>query len=314
MLGKQRTRLNVGINTVLSSLMKKQYKQVLHPCPTCNRETWSKILYRHTESSDSDYRVDTHHDVVQCCGCMGVSFRKLVLYIEEAYPIGENDWEVPQDMDCYPSVLKGHQKLEQLEVVPLLVRDIYAQSLNAIRDQSNILAGMGLRATIEAICNDRSIGGKTLDKRIDGLAKGGLISTKDAERLHAIRFLGNDAAHEIQSSNEKNLLIALRIIEHLLVNIYILDTEADGKLETIIQTPIKFLKFLDTKLSHFTSGDEVPLAKILGKDIRRLHGYLLAHEQHLVQEIGNGSYTKLTVGKVDHYAGSKEKRQHFVVV
>lgn len=295
--------------------MKKSYKQVLHPCATCNRDTWHEILYRHTDSPDFDYRVDTHHDVVQCCGCKTVSFRKLVVYIEEAYPIGENEWEVPQDLACYPSVLQGHQTLDEIEVVPSLVRDIYVQSLNAIRDQSNILASIGLRATIEAICNDQNIlASKSLDKRIDGLAKAGLISTKDAERLHAIRFLGNDAAHQIQSSDPKNLLIALRIIEHLLVNIYILDTEVDGRLETIIQTKEKFLAFLNAKISKFKSGEEVPLAKILGKDIRRLHGYLLDHEKSLIDEIRLGTYTKLALGKIDHYAGSKDLRQHFVVV
>ena len=134
-----------------------------------------------------------------------------------------------------------------------------------------------------------------------------------AERLHAIRFLGNDAAHEIKKADAKNLLIALRIIEHLLVNIYILDGEADKRLDTIIRTFEQFTKLLEKNLASCTSGEEVPLAKIFGKDMRRFHGYFTTHEQALIDAITNGTFTKLQVGKVDHFAGSKDKVQHFVV-
>jgi hypothetical protein len=257
--------------------------------------------------------MDTNHEVVQCRGCKTISFRKVVIDYENAYPIDDDEWEVPKDVSYYPSVLKGHRQLEDIENIPSLVKDIYAQAVHAIRDELNILAGIGLRATIEAICNEQKIVGRTLDKRIDGLTKGGLISQKDAERLHAIRFLGNDAAHEIQAVEPKNLLIALRIIEHLLVNIYILDSEADGKLDTIIKTPEMFLDTLNKKLFSLAKGDEVPLAKIFGKDVRRFHGYLSAHETHLLDAIATGTYTKLTTGKVDHFVGSRDKLQHFVV-
>lgn len=288
-------------------------KKVYSTCASCDRETWHDVLSFHVDSTGDDYRIDTIHQIVQCRGCSTTSFRKVVQDIEGAYPIDDDEWHVPEDIYCFPSVLKGHKELEDVWDLPKTVREIYTQSVQAIKDDSNILAGIGLRATIEAICNERSISGKTLDKRIDGLFKAGLISQTDAERLHAIRFLGNDAAHEIKNADPKNLLIALRIIEHLLVNIYILDGEADGKLETIIRTSTQFLSLLDSKLPAFPSGEEIPLAKILGKEMRRFHGYFSTHEQYLVAQIHSGAYTKLKLGKHDVYAGSKEKLQHFVV-
>jgi hypothetical protein len=292
--------------------MKKQPKEIKHPCPACDQETWHDILFQHVES-EYEYRVDEMYFVVQCRGCKTVAFRKVIVDYESAYPTGEDEWEVPKDVSCYPSVLIGYKELRDVWGIPAPVREVYRQSVHAIRDQSNILAGIGLRATIEAICNDRSIAGRTLDKRIDGLAKNGLISQTDAERLHAIRFMGNDAAHEIRKTDDMSLLIALRIIEHLLLNIYILDGEADGKLETIIKSPVKFLELLDAKLSAFVQEDEVPLAKLFGKDIRRFHGYLAKHEGHLIDQIEAGSYIKLALGKKDNYAGSKDKLQHFIV-
>lgn len=289
-------------------------KKVYSICASCDRDTWHEILCSHEESTGDEYRIDTIHQIVQCRGCSSTSFRKVVQDIESAFPVDDDEWHVPEEIYCFPSVLKGHKELQDVWDLPEMVREIYTQSVQAIKDNSNILAGIGLRATIEAICNDRNIAGKTLDKRIDGLTKAGLISQTDAERLHAIRFLGNDAAHEIKNAESKNLLIALRIIEHLLVNIYILDSEADGKLETIVKTSKQFLALLEAKLPAFLAGDEVPLAKILGKEMRRFHGYFSTHEKYLIVQINTGAYTKLKLGKLDFYAGSKEHLQHFIVL
>jgi hypothetical protein len=291
---------------------KEKKKQVYHSCASCDRDTWHSVLQQYVES-EYEYRMDTIYQIVQCCGCHTVSFRKVVRDYESAYPIDDSEWNVPEDISCFPSILKGHRELEDVWDLPGTVREIYTQSIQAIKDNSNILAGIGLRATIEAICNDRGITRRTLEKRIDSLAKGGLISQKDTERLHAIRFLGNDAAHEIKRADARNLLIALRIIEHLFVSIYILDGEADKRLDTIIRTFEQFTTLLERNLANCTSGEEVPLAKIFGKDMRRFHGYFAAHEKSLVDAITNNTFTRLKIGKVDHFAGSKDKVQHFVV-
>jgi hypothetical protein len=294
--------------------VEEKKNDVYHPCASCDRRTFHEVLYSHVDS-ESEYRMDTVHQMLKCCGCHTVSFRKVVKDYESAYPVDEDpdEWHVPEDITNYPSILEGHRELDDVWSLPDIVCDIYTQSVQAIKEQSNTLAGIGLRATIEAIFNDRRVAGRNLEKRIDALAKDGLISQKDAERLHAIRFLGNDAAHEIKRADPKNLLIALRVIEHLLVNIYVLDNEADGRLDTIINTFDQFKKLLEKKLEAHSAGDEVPLAKIFGQDMRRFHGHFSDHEKDLIAAIGNGGYTKLALGKVDNYAGSKDKLQHFVV-
>lgn len=296
------------------STEKENKRDVYSPCVSCDRKTFHEILHADIQS-EYEYRIDVINEMLKCRGCHTISFRKIIRDYESAYPIDEtnDEWHVPEDITNYPSILEGHKELGEIWEVPPIVRDIYIQSVQAIKDQSNTLAGIGLRATIEAICNDQSINGRTLEKRIDGLAKGGLISQKDAERLHAIRFLGNDAAHEIKRADPSNLLIALRIIEHLLVNIYILDSEADGRLDTIIKTFEGFETLLNNKIAKLTVGEEIPLAKIFGRDVRRFHGYLTAHEVELKNRILNGAYTKLAIGKLDNYAGSREQLQHFVI-
>jgi DNA-binding Lrp family transcriptional regulator len=279
-------------------------------CGSCDRDTKHEIIFS-VKEPDDDYS-DRLYQIVECCGCETKSFRKVIIDYHNAYQIDEDEWKVPEDISSYPAVLKGHQALPGIYRAPRLVREIYGQSLDAIKNQFNVLAGIGLRATIEAICQERQVRERNLDAKIDKLAKSGFISKNDADRLHAIRFLGNDAAHEIQATELEGLLAALRIVEHLIVSVYILDKDADGILETLIKTYEQFEILLKEKIAEIPSGAEFPLFKYLGKDARRFHGYLKTHETKLITNITSGVFTDLSLGKHDTFVGSKEKFQHYI--
>lgn len=283
-------------------------------CGTCEGDTSQTILFQSVDPGPYEYHLETAYQVLECCGCQTKSFRKCVSDYESAVQIAENEWEVDREINLYPSALHGHREIPEIYDVPKVVSAIYRQSLEAICNNAGILAGMGLRATVEAICNEQAIAGRTLEKRIDSLAKTGLISAKDAGRLHAIRFMGNDAAHDVQPTDKQSLSIALRIVEHLIVSLYVLDQAAEGILETIIEKYGDFETMLSSKVATLTSGDELPLPNILGKDSRRFHGHLKGHEATLISNIASGAYSKLTLGKLANFSGSKEKFQHFVVV
>lgn len=124
--------------------------------------------------------------------------------------------------------------------------------------------------------------------------------------------MGNDAAHNIQPADLGGLLIALKIVEHLIISLYILDHDADGVLETVIKTYDVFQKHLNEQLATIPQGNELPLLGILGRSARRFHGYLKSHEQTLISSITAGSYICLTLGKVDVVGSSKEKYQYYV--
>lgn len=283
-------------------------------CRTCEGETSQSILFQSVDPGPYEYHIETAYQVLECCGCQTKSFRKCVSDYESAIQIAEDEWEVDREINLYPSVLHGHRAIPELYEIPKVVSAIYRQSLEAICNDAGILAGMGLRATVEAICNQQAIAGRTLEKRIDSLAKTGLISTKDAGRLHAIRFMGNDAAHDVQPTDKKSLSIALRIVEHLIVSLYVLDQAAEGILETIIEKYGDFESMLVSKVANLATGDELPLPNILGKDSRRFHGHLKGHETTLMSNISSGAFTQLTLGKLANFSGSKEKFQHFVVM
>ena len=281
-------------------------------CISCEQHTWHDVEGKCLESSDpDDYHCQIDYSIVKCRGCEKISFRREIHDYEAAYPTYDNEWEVPSDVKNYPSARKGSINSHY---IPTIVSKIYNESCSAYRNESFILAGIGFRATIEAICNDQEIKGKELSVRINNLATKGLISKKDSNRLHSIRFLGNDSAHDIKVPPTASLDAALIIVEHLLNTVYIIDNESKGKLEEIIEEYEKVEELLIEKIKSFNAGDEFPLQKFLGKDIRLISGSIHKFEKHLNEKIGKKEFKELTHGKKEKFLGSKEELQHYTVV
>jgi len=289
-------------------------KKVKSYCRTCNHETNHQILSEHIDSTREDYSYDHTYQITQCLGCDRKSFREVLEDVEHAYQISEDDWEVPTSINVYPNFIKGHRTLEGGYYLPSLVGRIYKEVLLAIQENALILAGLGLRGTVEAVCNDLNITGRNLEIRISKLATAGYISRKDSDRLHGIRFMGNDAAHEVKKPKSEQLSVALKIVEHLLSSVYILEKEVEGNLEITITDFNKFDELLTTKLKSLLPGDELPMPEILGRDIRRVKESLISLESELSEKINNGQYLNLKIGKLSKYLKSKNKLQHYIKV
>lgn len=292
--------------------MTKKDKIVWSPCRRCNVNTKHNIVCEHHDNGGEEYHCELVYMVIQCRGCGQSSFRYVYRDFEAAYPTENDEWDVPEDIELYPRSLPRHADIDGMHHVPDVVHSIYEETLTAIKEGASTLAGLGLRGTIEAICNDRAITGRTLEARISKLASQGLISQKDAERLHAIRFLGNDAAHEIKKPSDRQLKIALRITEHMIITVYVLDEEAKRTLDTVVSNYGDFVALLKKRLTLYKKGDEFPLAKYLEKDVRRLQGALSQMESQLIKEISAGNCPELTMGKLDRFSGSQNQLQHFI--
>lgn len=286
-------------------------KTVKNHCASCDGQTNHEVIGIHSESGDvSEYHFMLEHAVVKCCGCESVSFRKAFHDYENVHQIGDDEWDYDLTVDIFPKKARG--KLD-LQHAPEVVKSIYEETCNAFSDGSHTLAGIGFRATIEAICNDQEIAGKELHSRINNLAVKGLISKKDSTRLHSIRFLGNDAAHDIKKPSVETLTAALTIIEHLLTTIYLIDKQIKGKLDEVIIEYSVFEKMLEKKIKVFAGEDEYPIQKFFGNDARLFTGSTKLFEKQLIQEIGKGKFIGLRVGKKINFQNSKEELQHFIV-
>lgn len=259
---------------------------IKNDCNSCTRPTNHKVLAKHTISSDSeDYHCSDEFMLIQCLGCDKVSFREEFHDYEVFWQTGEDEWEHDITVHSYPNFLKRHNVITNKSDIPETVCRIYDESIIAIKEEAYTLAGLGLRATIEAICNEQTITGRDLQQRINKMQNQGLISKKDAQRLHSIRFLGNDAAHEIKKATKASVLIALTIIEHILLTLYVLDKEVNRHLETTINTLEDLLKILEIKMNAMTSSETISLKKWLGKDQRRILENYQILENSLIQYI-----------------------------
>ncbi|MDN5215030.1 DUF4145 domain-containing protein [Fulvivirgaceae bacterium BMA12] len=94
--------------------------------------------------------------------------------------------------------------------------------MDAIEYDLKLLAGIGLRTLVEAICINQKITGRNLKGKIDKLHSEGFISANKVPILHKLREIGNLDAHRIKSLFSTVLENALEIINHLLRSVYLI--------------------------------------------------------------------------------------------
>ena len=202
-------------------------------CQSCAGKTSHKALVTvdvRGSEGDSHYSLDwsTDYQIVQCQGCKTLSFRIAGTNSEDCFEINPGEWEYPVAEKLYPPRIEGRKGLgDETVYLPAKVRLIYGETLTALSVQSPILAAIGLRALIEAVCEDREAKGADLFKKIDNLVEQRVLTPAGVSILHKIRALGNAAAHEAKPHSEKQLALAMDIVEHLLKDVYILPKQAE---------------------------------------------------------------------------------------
>lgn len=218
-------------------------------CYSCSKQTNHQILATHSYHTDpNDYYMVFDYQIIRCMGCSDFAFRLLETDVEELryYPDEERKSAIKnhQRENIYPKNIK--QKYSYWDL-PETVYRIHSETVLAINEGADTLAVLGLRAILEAICQDKKMKGD-LEEKINQLLEHKFITERDANRLHSIRFLGNDVAHEIIKAEKHQIQVALTIIEYLIGSIYILEKQIAGKLPDIYDI---FLKDLKSKLNNY---------------------------------------------------------------
>ena len=160
--------------------------------------------------------------IVQCRGCENISF------IHDYKMFADNDTEeMIHLIDQYPSQYRRSDNQiflseDNLNKLPSSIRNLYEEVEEAFEAESCILAGLGLRTLVEALCIQQQINGKNLQDKIKELENKRLISIQEAPILDKLRLIGNSSAHKIKSLPLDQLEYALGILNHILVSIYIL--------------------------------------------------------------------------------------------
>lgn len=273
-------------------------------CRACSKSTNHDVMYETSHESDKPYYNELHTwQVLKCRGCDTIAFRYRFDDYDSVTELPSGETRHATTFTRYPHAVAGHHPLDYQFVIPDLIRRVYRQSLSAYALEANILAGIGLRATIEAVCTHLQVTGTSLEKRIDALAKGGHISTTDKRRLHAIRFLGNDAAHEVREPRPQDLKVALEIVEHLIKSVFILEKKARS-LDVQVESHEAFSQLLQQCCENLESdSDALSLVALLGRAKRRVSGDLEPFEQRVIQDVQAGKYDFLSLDSVQNVEG-----------
>lgn len=222
------------IEHLLNKTLGEEY---MLPCSKCSGKTAHKVmasvdLRGNEEDGEHSFSWCVDHQIVQCLGCKTISFRKASSNSEDYYPISHDEYEYDILQELYPSRIEGRKGIgDEIHYLPSNVRRIYEETLLAITNQSPVLSGIGLRALLETVCKEKNATGKDLFEKIDSLVTSSILTPMSASILHKIRTLGNAAAHEVKPHSQKQLGLAMDIIEHLLNDVYILPKQAESEFE-----------------------------------------------------------------------------------
>lgn len=211
-------------------------EELLVSCSKCSGKTAHKVVSSYDlrgEHSDGVFSMQwaVDHQIIQCLGCKTISFRKASSNSEDwIQTSNDGSGEYVVDESIYPSRVDGVKGLGDETIhLPINISRIYNETFQAISNQSPVLAGIGLRALLETVCKEKQANGHNLLQKIDDLVNASVLTPASAAILHKIRTLGNLSAHEVKPHSDRQLSLAMSIVEHLLKDVYILPKQAESE-------------------------------------------------------------------------------------
>ena len=209
-------------------------------CPECARKKTQKVLQSVDVTGREDYEHDFSIDweslyqIIECPGCSTVSFRSQTCNSE--------DWDQHTGEPTVTELVYPYRAPDMLHPkdfrgLPHILARIYVEAIKSFNNRLYALCAGGLRALIEGVCFDQNIKKgpvtvqvtdgtpetkqrNTLEGKISGLHEKGVLTRRSAEALHSIRFLGNDALHDLSLPTKDELVTEVKIVEHIFENIY----------------------------------------------------------------------------------------------
>ena len=195
-------------------------------CNKCGNET-NHILQAEYHTDYPNENPDGSYAFVERLGyrfwvCAGCGTGTL----EEYYVFDiNNDYDSRPMVTYYPERTQVHIEAKTFKKLPGRLTDIYREILRAYNGTLRVLCALGIRALLEGICADKGISGDNLKTKIDNMIDIPLPENI-VQNLHSLRFIGNDAAHELEAPSGDELKLAISICEDLLNYVYELDYKA----------------------------------------------------------------------------------------
>jgi len=200
-------------------------------CNQCKSETHHVLKSIHSQIFDEvDYdsyshpmflfREETQYRFWVCLGCDTGT-------LEDAYSntgMHDNEGKDLWDSKFYPKRKYADLLVKRFQKLNIKLESIYREIIESFNSNLNILCAVGLRALLEGICADKNITKGNLETKIDKLVDH--LPFNIVQSLHSFRFIGNEAAHELQAPQRSELSLAIEVIEDLLNFLYEIDYKA----------------------------------------------------------------------------------------
>jgi hypothetical protein len=204
-------------------------------CHQCEADTIHETIKKHEEHVviEDVGQFWSEFEIIRCKGCGTVSFAEN-RWDEDDYNFHDQTHDnhykfyPPRDDDKRPPDVAVAASSD----IPDDIKRVYQEVIKAINEDLLLLAAVGLRLIVEAICRVERCKAycrrkgyiDNLKTHINVLAEKGVITRAHAKVLHRHRFLGNNAAHQILAAPKNEVLAALEIAEIMLRTIYTLKT------------------------------------------------------------------------------------------
>lgn len=196
-------------------------------CNWCERSTHHELKANHSsffEDEELDdgppYWEEHQYRFWVCKGCDAATLEVVYNIAGQKDSEGDKVW---YSLDFYPKRRRSDWPLKRFNQLDEKLAQIHREVIASFNADLKILCAIGLRALMEGVCADKGITGRSLQERIDGL---NILPSNIVESLHSFRFMGNDAAHELQAPRREDLRLAIEVIEDLLNFLYELDYKA----------------------------------------------------------------------------------------
>lgn len=176
---------------------------------------------------------NSHYQIIRCGGCESISFRETNWCSEWA---DTNTGDSGEKEFLYPERNLKALSVKDYLYLPYKLEKIYGEVIDCFNSKNKTLCAAGLRAIVEGICAEKEIKGGLVEEnsngnlksnfkndlrgKIAGLKQNALITQSSFDLLNELRFIGNEAIHELERPSKEELSIAIGIIEHTLEHLY----------------------------------------------------------------------------------------------
>jgi hypothetical protein len=197
-------------------------------CAACAAKTYHTVLTaipRDRVSSDQLITWYDDYEIIRCSGCGEVSFRHIFVSDDGGFVTEDGELVPDEKVKLYPPRISGIKRVEGWEYLPYPVREVFNEAFNALEYRLPLLAALGMRAVIEAVCVNKGLSNANskvpLERMLRNMKENGLITESQMERLMVLKADGNEAAHRFRFVSIDQLKVAMKEVMHLLYDQFI---------------------------------------------------------------------------------------------